>query len=230
MVQTAPAACLMLHGIGPVPSHVPPEEVPYWVAQTALATILAAMEYHPLSLTFDDGNASDAEIALPMLIAAGQTASFFIPSERIDTPGYLSADAIRALHQAGMQIGSHGAVHRPWTTMTDAEIAADITASNAALQAIIGAPVTTAAIPYGFCNRRVLNVVRRLGITRLYSSFRGPDRGARWLVRRDCIMADHDEAAITDLITRKTAPAVELLIQAKIWRRAGYDALRPLDR
>ena len=218
-------ACLMLHGIGPVPPHVGEDEIPYWVSRETFAFILGLMRQIPARLTFDDGNASDAAIALPALIDARMTASFFIPTARIGTPGYVDENDIRALHGAGMEIGSHGCTHQRWTEMSDSEIAQDVTASVERLSAIIGEPVRTAAIPFGHCDRRVLAVLRRLGLTRVYSSFRGPDSDARWLVRRDCITAGLDEAEIRTLLTRKPALAESALTLLKSWRRAGNAAL-----
>jgi peptidoglycan/xylan/chitin deacetylase (PgdA/CDA1 family) len=217
--------CLMLHGVGPVPAHVLEDEIPYWISRERFLDVVELSRESDARLTFDDGNDTDFTEVLPVLSAAGLKASFFIPSDRIGTPGYLSEDQIRSLHCAGMEIGSHGCAHVRWTECCDAEIAADVARSVERLSAIIGAPVRTVAIPFGFCDRRVLGILRRLGIERAYSSFRGPETENAWLVRRDCIMADMSRDDIRDIVTHDPHPADRAITFLKIWRRAGSAAL-----
>lgn len=219
------SACLMLHGIGPVPSHIEEDEKPYWVSQEVFAQLLDFARHTPVQLTFDDGNASDATIALPALVNAGLKASFFVITDRIGKPGYLSEDDIRALHAAGMEIGSHGCSHLRWTGLHDAEIAHDVSRSIERLSAIIHAPVRSAAIPYGACDRRVLSVLRKLGVGRVYSSFRGANSDASWLVRRECVMAHMTADDVRRLINRKPVMAETALHLLKVWRRAGNAAI-----
>jgi peptidoglycan/xylan/chitin deacetylase (PgdA/CDA1 family) len=219
------SACLMLHGIGPIPAHIAPDERPYWISERTFAFVLAEAKTHAARLTVDDGNASDARIALPMLQQAGLTAAFFVPTDRIGTPGYVTEADIRALHAAGMEIGSHGCAHLNWLGASDADIARDVTRSVERLGAIINSPVRAVAIPYGHCDRRVLAVLRRLGIGRVHSSFRGPDEDNTWLVRRDCITADMGPHEIRSIMTRKPDVAETALTFLRIWRRAGNAAI-----
>ncbi|MDR3528346.1 MAG: polysaccharide deacetylase family protein [Rhizomicrobium sp.] len=218
-------ACLMLHGIGPLPPHVGADETPYWVSRETFDTIVELMQKIPARLTFDDGNATDETIALPQLMKAGLKASFFIPSARIGTEGYVSEDAIRELHRDGMEIGSHGCEHLDWTQVSDAEITHDVMQSVEQLSTIIQAPVRSVAIPYGYCDRRVLGVLRTLGMVRVYSSFRGPDSETAWLVRRDCIKKGMSREDILRIISRKPAAAETAINLLKVWRRAGNAAL-----
>jgi Predicted xylanase/chitin deacetylase len=216
--------CLMLHGIGPAPERVDPDERPYWISESTLAFVLSAMKTHNVRLTLDDGNDSDARIVLPKLVEAGLTAAFFIPSDRIGTPGYVTEHDILELHQAGMEIGSHGSAHLNWLKAGDAEIANDVTRSIERLTNVIKAPVRSVAIPYGYCDRRVLAVLRQLGIGRVYSSFRGPCADGAWLVRRDCITADMGPHEIRAVITRKPDAAEAALTFLRIWRHTGNAA------
>lgn len=219
------SACLMLHGVGPTPPAIADEEKPYWITERMFDFVLSEVSAHGGRITFDDGNATDFDIAFGKLLDAGMTASFFIPSDRIGTPGYLDEEQIRAMHEAGMEIGSHGAAHLNWIESSDGEIARDVTVSVERLSAIIEAPVRSVAIPYGYCDRRVLAVLRRLGIGRAYSSFRGPEVEGSWLVRRDCIKADMGPMDINEIITRAPDTAAATLNFLRIWRRAGNAAL-----
>jgi peptidoglycan/xylan/chitin deacetylase (PgdA/CDA1 family) len=219
------SACLMLHGVGPAPSHLDPEERPYWITEQAFTFILEQIKTCPARLTFDDGNDTDARIAVPRLLEAGLTAAFFIPSDRIGTPGYVTEQDIRAMYDAGMEIGSHGCAHLNWLDACDAEIATDVVQSIDRLAQIVNAPVRSVAIPFGRCDRRVLAVLRQLGIGRVYSSFRGPDIEGSWLARRDCITADMGPHEIFEILTRKPDAAAAAFNFLRIWRRAGNAAI-----
>ena len=219
------STCLMLHGIGPTPPNIDPEERPYWISEPTLRFILEQIKTIPARLTFDDGNDADARIVTPLLTAANLTAAFFIPSNRIGTPGYVTEADIRAMHAAGMEIGSHGCAHLNWLNACDAEIASDVVQSIERLARIIQAPVRSVAIPFGSCDRRVLGVLRKLGLGRVYSSFRGPDVQGSWLARRDCITSGMGPHEIFAILTRKPAAAAAALNFLRIWRRAGNAAI-----
>lgn len=215
----------MLHGIGPAPTHTEEVEKPYWVSRESFATVLDLARSLPLRLTFDDANSTDISIALPALQAAGLKASFFIPTDRIGQKGYVDEEDIRTLHAAGMEIGSHGCAHVRWTTLNNADIACDVARSIERLSAIINAPVRSVAIPFGSCDRRVLSVLRALGVGRVYSSFRGQNDDEAWLVRRECIMAGMSCEDIHNRITYHPTIAESALNFLKVWRRAGNAAL-----
>src|SRR5262245_13348489 len=102
---------LSLHGIGTPHDHVRAEESFFWVTQQAFATLLEsivatrATASVPVLITFDDGNASDAVVALPGLVKRGLKASFFICAGRIGAAHYLDRSALADLLAAGMEIG-----------------------------------------------------------------------------------------------------------------------------
>ena len=217
--------CVMLHGLGPPPSGRTKDEARYWVSLDQFAQVIDLARGTNIWITFDDGNDTDISIAFPALQEAGLTASFYIPSDRIGTPGYVSEADIHMLHQAGMEIGSHGCAHIRWTEISDDAIVDDVKRSTDRLGAIIGEPVSTVAVPFGECDRRVLHVLRGLGITRVHTSFRGPDPGGQWIVRRDCITADMSDDAVRKLLTKKYSQIDAALPFLRMWRKAGRAAL-----
>jgi peptidoglycan/xylan/chitin deacetylase (PgdA/CDA1 family) len=196
---------LMLHGLGVPPAHLRAEEKHYWVSEDRFAAIVEMARRAPdrIVLTFDDANKSDIEIALPALRQAGLKAHFFLLTGRIGLPGYLNEDDILALHRAGMAIGSHGCRHIPWTTLTDDAVREDILEANRRLATDIGRPIADAAIPFGECNFRVVRLLRRIGMTRVFTSFHGPTLDGDWLVRRECITADTPMATIENWMFRR---------------------------
>jgi peptidoglycan/xylan/chitin deacetylase (PgdA/CDA1 family) len=124
-------------------------------------------------LTFDDGYRGMAETAAPALRAHGFSATVFVVAGRLggvndwdgETPGeaLLTADEIRALHAAGIEIGSHGAEHRALPALSDAELAREVAGSKVVLERLVGAPVTSFCYPYGAFDDRVVAAVRAAG-------------------------------------------------------------------
>ncbi|MBA2919035.1 polysaccharide deacetylase family protein [Sphingomonas sp. MAH-20] len=154
---------ITFHGLGAMPATVDAGEARVWCADAALyadlvdeAQATAAAHGIPLTITFDDGNLSDATIGAPVLARRGLTGIFFPCAGRIGTPGYLDAAALRDLHAGGMGIGSHGWAHTDWRRADDAAMAREIGEAKDRIEQAIGAPVTSAAIPFGSYDRRVL--------------------------------------------------------------------------
>jgi peptidoglycan/xylan/chitin deacetylase (PgdA/CDA1 family) len=219
--------CLMLHGLGPPPPGISEFEARYWLPPEQFAQIvdLVRHTHNQVHFTFDDGNASDARIALPALRNAGLCASFFILTDHIGQPGHVSEGDIRTLRAAGMEIGSHGCAHISWMQVPDETIAQDVTRSIARLSSILGERVETVAVPFGDCDLRVLRVLRALGIRRVYTSFRGPCRKDAWLVRRHCITADMPEVAIRELLTKRYTAIDAATAFLREWKHAGRASL-----
>lgn len=121
-------------------------------------------------VTFDDGYAGVLARALPLLVAHGFSATVFVVSGRLggvndwdgETPGdaLLSADGVRTLAAAGIEIGSHGATHRALPGLSDADLVSEVAGSKAALEAVTGAPVVSFCYPYGAFDDRVVQAVR----------------------------------------------------------------------
>jgi peptidoglycan/xylan/chitin deacetylase (PgdA/CDA1 family) len=173
------------HGVGTPGRELEAGEGKYWISEDAFLRILDDLRTWPnVRISFDDGNASDVEIALPALLERELDADFFALAGRLDTPGSLGEDALRELRKHGMQIGTHGMLHRSWRGM-DADTSHDeLVAARDRLAEIAGTPVDTAACPMGRYDRRVLSALRRLGYQRVYTSDRRVARRNAWLQPR----------------------------------------------
>jgi peptidoglycan/xylan/chitin deacetylase (PgdA/CDA1 family) len=121
-----------------------------------------------VGITFDDGNASDYRHALPILAAHGFKATFFVCGERLGQE--LSLGALRAMHGAGMHIGSHGMRHRFLTALDAAEEERELVESRAALEAAVGGPVVHFAPPGGRWSRRTRGALLRAGYVAVSTS------------------------------------------------------------
>ena len=171
--MNAPVRTLNFHGIGTPGPGIDASEVPYWIDIAffdALVDELARPEFGRTWITFDDGNLSDLSIAAPRLAARGLAARVFVLTGRIGTPGYLDEPDIRELVRMGFVIGSHGQDHLNWASLAGDPLRRETADSRAQLEALLGKPVTEAAIPFGSYNRAVLSALRSAGYTVAWTS------------------------------------------------------------
>jgi peptidoglycan/xylan/chitin deacetylase (PgdA/CDA1 family) len=186
---------LCFHGVGRPERELEPGEERFWVDRSRFERLLDTAASDPrIKVTFDDGNASDASIALPALRSRGLTASFFVVAGRLGAPGSLAGDDVGALADSGMTIGSHGMHHRPWRSLGDRELQEELVAATEILSEASGRTVSEAACPFGAYDRRVLAATRRAGFERVYTVDRRPARPGAWLQARYAI-ASHDTPA-----------------------------------
>jgi hypothetical protein len=73
-----------------------------------------------VSLSFDDGWDTQ-QTAYSMLAAHGLNGTFYVNSENIGQPGYLSWDQLATMNAAGNEIGGHTLTHSDLTTMTSTQ-------------------------------------------------------------------------------------------------------------
>jgi peptidoglycan/xylan/chitin deacetylase (PgdA/CDA1 family) len=173
------------HGIGTPRRVLEPGEDSYWISRdTFLGVLDRVVDRDDVRLSFDDGNASDVEIALPALLERGLTATFFVVAGRLDQPGSLGSDDVRHLVDAGMTIGNHGMTHRPWRGLDAARRQEELVTSREVLEQVTGGRVHDAALPLGRYDRAVLEALRPLGYRSVQTSDRRWARTDRWLQPR----------------------------------------------
>jgi peptidoglycan/xylan/chitin deacetylase (PgdA/CDA1 family) len=194
-VPTSRCINITLHGIGPLDRELEPDEDQTWVGVEQFEQLLDVIaRRRDVRLTFDDGNASDVDIALPRLMERGIRADFFVLAGRLGEPGKLQKDALRELVDAGMTIGSHGWAHRDWRRVDAEEAAEEFVDAHRVLRELTGQPVTEVAIPFGSYDRHVLRRLRQARVTRAYTSDGGPARRESWLQPRNSVRHDLDQA------------------------------------
>ncbi|WP_307625965.1 polysaccharide deacetylase family protein [Streptomyces turgidiscabies] len=126
-----------------------------------------------VGLTFDDGYADFLTNALPVLERWDCGATLFVLPGRLggenawDPLGprrpLLTADGIRAVAAAGIEIGSHGLTHIDLTKADDELLRAEVAESRALLSELSGAPVAGFCYPYGTVDQRAADAVRAAG-------------------------------------------------------------------
>jgi peptidoglycan/xylan/chitin deacetylase (PgdA/CDA1 family) len=176
---------LCFHGIGVPGRPLEPHEERFWVGPDAFEEMLDVIARSPrVRITFDDGNASDAQIALPALLRRGLGASFFVIAGRCDEPGSLSRADVRELARSDMTVGSHGMRHRQWRSLDEGGLREEFVNAPRLIGDAAGRPVREASCPFGAYDRRVLEALRRHGFSRVYTVDGGPARPDAWLQSR----------------------------------------------
>lgn len=212
---------LALHGIGRPARQLDPGEDERWVTVEQFEQVLDAVAGHDdVHLTFDDGNESDVEVALPRLVDRGLTAEFFPLAGRLGQRGYLDRDGLRELARAGMEIGSHGWEPRDWRRLDDRHARRELADAPKLLGELSGRPVRRYSLPFGAYDRRVLSRLRQAGATRVYTSDGGAAKRDGWLQARTELRHDVDDEWLDGVLA--ASPGV--------YRRAGRWASRLFHR
>lgn len=135
-----------------------------------LSAIARAVTAPPV-LTFDDGGASAFTCIADRLESRGWRGHFFITTDRIGAPGFVTADQLRALHERGHVLGSHSCSHPTrMAACSRAQLLREWRDSRALLCDLLGSSVTTASVPGGYYSREVAAMAAQAGLTRLFTS------------------------------------------------------------
>ena len=118
-----------------------------------------------VALTFDDGYAEHATVALPLLRRYGFTATFFITTGFVGHEGYLSWEQLASLREAGMELGAHTVTHADLAISADANVRSEIAMSRAILERRLGIQVESFSYPSGSYTPAVARLVRAAGFT-----------------------------------------------------------------
>lgn len=143
-----------------------------------LRDVSAAMPARPVVITFDDGDISNFDVALPALARRGMVAEFFITTDFIGHEGSLTDENVRALAAAGMGIQSHGSTHRYLADLSAADMETELLYSKRRLEALVGAPVCALALPGGRGGERERSAAQRAGYQYVLNSV--PGCNAHW--------------------------------------------------
>jgi len=204
----APVPVLMYHSIAETSAQVPAGQSPAYSVRTSEfsaqlqllkasghsvvpLTKLLSSESLPLRsavLTFDDGCETDYSTAFPCLQHSSYTATFFLSTANIGTPGYLTWAQVREMHAAGMEFGSHAHNHIPLTPLSGETARQQLLRSKTLIEDHIGAAVHSMSAPFGFLNQRVTSIARELGYQVVCSSLPKMARQGGTTVPRIAIM------------------------------------------
>ena len=214
---------LTFHGVGKKPRALDPGEERVWLDADRFCSVLDAVgSRQDVALSFDDGNLSDVETALPLLIERGLTAMFFPCAGRLGEPGFLTPEQVHELFSAGMGIGSHGWSHRPWRGLPVEDLELELSGARKRLEDVVGRPVLTASCPFGGYDRRVLGFLRAADYERVYTSDGGQARATDWLKPRMTVLSHQNGRDVVELMDRRPSLPARLTRSARMavkrWR------------
>lgn len=122
-------------------------------------------------LTFDDGGSSFYGVIAPLLEQYGFIGHFFIATDYIGQPGFISEQEIKQLVERGHIIGSHSSSHPSnFTTLSSDERYNEWEKSIEILSKIIDGPIREISIPNGYFIEHDICFYRSLGVSNIYTS------------------------------------------------------------
>jgi peptidoglycan/xylan/chitin deacetylase (PgdA/CDA1 family) len=128
-------------------------------------------EQNHFFITFDDGGRSAYKQTAAALERRGWRGHFFVATDFIDTPTFLSASEIKELDSRGHIVGSHSASHPlRMSSLSPEELRREWRVSIEKLSGILGYRVTTASVPGGHFSRAVAVAASQSGIKTLFTS------------------------------------------------------------
>lgn len=170
----------------------------------SLADALRDETSRAVAITFDDGDLGQATRAFPALVARGMTATFFITTSWIGTPGYASWDQLKEMRAAGMSIESHTHTHPFLSELDAAALRDELRRSRELLDEHLEQRTSMIALPGGDAPRRELRgMLADEGYAVVATSRWGANRGARegnpLFVRRCTVRGESSDAAFIDI-------------------------------
>lgn len=119
----------------------------------------------PVAITFDDGYLDTYENAFPILQELGFTATVYIITGTLGTDksyGYMQEDALKALINAGWEIGSHSVTH---TDLNKTKLGAgnEMKQSKKDLETKLGIKVRSFSYPFGIANQSLKELAVEMG-------------------------------------------------------------------
>jgi len=131
--------------------------------------------------TFDDGDLTNYDNALPVLEKLGIKATFFITAgllgNYIDGPQgprkMMNKEQVKELFLKGHEIGAHTMTHKRLPQISIEEAKKEIENSKTMLEDLIGCSVVSFAYPYGLFNKEIIDKVKEAGFKYAFTTKEG---------------------------------------------------------
>lgn len=196
----------------------------------------AALPEKVVIITFDDGLQDFLTGALPILGRFGFGATLYVTAGMIGKTGrwlaplgegnrpMLTAEEVRLVAAAGIEIGGHSMTHPELDTLTAAEALDEIGGSRRRLEDILAAPVRSFAYPHGYNSSQTQEIVRKVGYrsaVRVRHALSERNE-ARYGMSRLIITEDLDASRFLALIEGKGVPVAppQERLAGRLWRTA----------
>lgn len=146
------------------------------IQQAAVTPPAACVAHHPAlsptwMITFDDGGSSSLHPIADLLEERGWRGWFFITTDRLDTPGFLTRSQLRDLYRRGHIVGSHSCTHPLRLSHCSTEMQLrEWRDSRLELESVLGCSITSGSVPGGFFSRGVAESAAQAGLRLLFTS------------------------------------------------------------
>jgi peptidoglycan/xylan/chitin deacetylase (PgdA/CDA1 family) len=120
--------------------------------------IKAEVPHGVISIAFDDNYDNQFQYAFPILQNYGIVGTFYVVTDHVGLPGYMTYPQLQILQSNGNEIGSHSKTHTTLTSLSELEIRQECSLSKQALESH-GLTVTDFAYPNGPTNDFVDSIV-----------------------------------------------------------------------
>jgi peptidoglycan/xylan/chitin deacetylase (PgdA/CDA1 family) len=165
-----------------------------------------------VAITFDDGTAGQYEHAVPSLLARGMTATFYVTTDWVGRPGFMTWEQLREISAAGMSVQSHTRSHPFLSELAADALRAELLGSKSALDDMLGQQTQEIAFPGGDAPAKPLrHLLAETGYRVAV--------GSRWGVNRGV----PEEKTLTEFVRRctvrgeTTAEAARRVIEVDRW-------------
>ncbi|MHB8422755.1 MAG: polysaccharide deacetylase family protein [Leptospirales bacterium] len=177
-------------------------------------------------ITFDDGYASDYNLAGPILSGFGIPATFFVSTGHLGLPGMMTGPNVEDLSRNPLfEVGAHGESHRFLTTLSDGECLLELNRSISRIRALTGINKPAMSAPGGRLNPSVVLAAQKTGFRALMTSRAGLllDGGDLFSIPRLPIMKRHSLEDFKQLLNPQS-----WAFRFDRWVRASKQGLRSL--
>ena len=124
---------------------------------------------------------------------------FYVFTSAIGHKNYLNWEEIKALDQAGMNIGGHTIAHPYLFKITDdKKLRHEIIDSKKIMEDGLGHQITAFAVPFGHYNEQIITVAKEAGFTSLRTTYKGADHSREDLFHLTAILTSNN---LTDFVS-----------------------------
>jgi|GEM_PF-2406488 len=188
--------------------------------------LAATVDDNLVMLLFDDGTEDHARVAIPLMQAEGLRGVFFVSTDKVGRPGYLTKEQIKELTAAGHSFECHGHSHQRMDQMNSDQLEREISASSALILEWTGRAPKILAPPGGFMNQKVIEAGK---VHHLYTV-----RTMRWNNNRiplhgklDCLVINHGTSS--KLVRQWLQGRGLLMVRASYLAKQVFRSVLPLD-
>jgi peptidoglycan/xylan/chitin deacetylase (PgdA/CDA1 family) len=115
-------------------------------------------------LTFDDGDSTFTETALPLLRRFGMKATLFLIHQRLGQPGFMDASEAKQAIAEGIEVGVHSMTHPNLCQCSQEQLNQEIVESKVRLESTLGTSgLDTFCYPYGHHHPGLYPLLKRAG-------------------------------------------------------------------